>query len=117
MEDRIFRKYDIRGIFGKDLNPEIAEHIGRAFALYLMEQRPGEGLKVSIGRDVRMSSGALRDAVIRGIISSGIDVVDIGECPTPLQYFSLYHLNVDGGIMITGSHNPPEYNGFKLSVG
>jgi phosphomannomutase/phosphoglucomutase len=117
MEDRIFRKYDIRGIFGKDLNPEIAEHIGRAFALYLMEQRPGEGLKVSIGRDVRMSSGALRDAVIRGIISSGIDVVDIGECPTPLQYFSLYHLNLDGGIMITGSHNPPEYNGFKLSIG
>ncbi|MEE9591424.1 MAG: phosphomannomutase/phosphoglucomutase, partial [Thermodesulfobacteriota bacterium] len=117
MEDRIFRKYDIRGIFGKDLNPEIAEHIGRAFALYLMEQRLGEGLKVSIGRDVRMSSDALRDAVIRGVISSGIDVVDIGECPTPLQYFSLYHLNVDGGIMITGSHNPPEYNGFKLSVG
>ena len=73
--------------------------------------------KVSVGRDVRLSSVALSDALIKGILSTGIDVIDIGECPTPLQYFSMFHLNLDGGIMITGSHNPPEFNGFKISVG
>jgi len=117
----IFRQYDIRGIFNKDLTTEVAEAIGRAYGLYLLQQlkelnklnKP----KVSIGRDVRLSSSALRDALIKGIISTGVDVVDIGECPTPLQYFSLYHLALDGGIMITGSHNPPEFNGFKISIG
>src|SRR3989337_2334620 len=74
-----------------------------------------ERFKISGGRDVRLRSVALSDALIKGILSTGIDVIDIGECPTPLQYFSMFHLNLDGGIMITGSHNPPEFNGFKIS--
>lgn len=114
----IFRQYDIRGIFGKDLTIEVAEVIGRAYGLYLLQHlKKLNKPKVSIGRDVRLSSAILRDALIKGIISTGIDVIDIGECPTPLQYFSIFHLNLDGGIMITGSHNPPEFNGFKISIG
>ena len=113
----IFRQYDIRGIYNRDLTPEIARSIGAAYGIYLSQQKPEQALKVSIGRDVRLSSYALKDALIKGVISTGVDVVDIGECPTPLQYFSLYHLALDGGIMITGSHNPPEFNGFKISVG
>ncbi len=118
MEDRIFRQYDIRGIFGKDLTVDMAERIGRGYATYLRQKRePHLRLKVSVGNDVRLSSHPLKESLIKGIASSGADVIDIGDCPTPLQYFSLYHLKLDGGIMITGSHNPPEYNGFKVSVG
>ena len=118
----IFRQYDIRGIFNKDLTTEIARAIGAAYGVYLLKEARGKrqetrGLKISVGRDVRLSSVALSDALIKGILSTGIDVIDIGECPTPLQYFSMFHLNLDGGIMITGSHNPPEFNGFKISVG
>ncbi|MBI5187513.1 MAG: phosphomannomutase/phosphoglucomutase [Nitrospirae bacterium] len=113
----IFRQYDIRGIWGKDLTEEVIEKIGRAFAVYLRDILKKEKIKVSIGRDVRLSSPAILEALSHGLLVSGIDVVDIGVCPTPLQYFSLFHLPVDGGVMITGSHNPPEFNGMKLSVG
>ena len=113
----IFRQYDIRGIFNKDLTPQAAYAIGAAYGAYLLRLKGSKGLRVSVGRDVRLSSPILRDALIEGILSTGIDVIDIGECPTPLQYFSLFHLNLDGGIMITGSHNPPEFNGFKISIG
>ena len=118
----IFRQYDIRGIFNKDLTTEIAMAIGAAYGVYLLKEarckmQEARRFKVSVGRDVRLSSVALSDALIKGILSTGIDVIDIGECPTPLQYFSMFHLNLDGGIMITGSHNPPEFNGFKISIG
>lgn len=115
----IFRQYDIRGIFNKDLTADVAQAIGAAYGVCLNSKIKARNskLKVSVGRDVRLSSNVLRDALIQGIISTGIDVIDIGECPTPLQYFSIYHLNLDGGIMITGSHNPPEFNGFKITVG
>jgi len=113
----IFRQYDIRGIWGKDLTEEVVEKIGRAFAVYLRYILKKEQIKLSIGRDIRLSSTALFSALSQGLLSSGIDIVDIGVCPTPLQYFSLYHLPVDGGVMITGSHNPPEFNGLKISVG
>jgi phosphomannomutase/phosphoglucomutase len=116
--DNIFRQYDIRGIVGEDLTIQVAEGIGRALAAYLFKEFPDKKrMKISIGRDVRTSSADLRDALISGLTSSGIDCVDIGECPTPLQYYSIHTLDLDGGIMITGSHNPPEYNGFKLSAG
>ncbi|MBI5887623.1 MAG: phosphomannomutase/phosphoglucomutase [Deltaproteobacteria bacterium] len=114
----IFREYDIRGEYGKDLTPETAELIGRAYAVYV--RKTGllkDPITVSVGRDVRLSSGALRDALIKGLAESGVNCIDIGECPTPLQYFSMHMLDVDGGVMITGSHNPPEYNGFKVSIG
>ena len=114
--EHIFRQYDIRGIAGKELTEDFAFSLGRAFSRLLKEKNP-DAKRVSVGRDVRLSSSALKEAVLEGISSSGIDVVDIGVCPTPLQYFSIFHLHLDGGIMVTGSHNPPEFNGFKLSIG
>lgn len=111
---RIFRQYDVRGIVGRDLTADVARALGRAYAAYLGEERRGA---VAVGRDNRPSGSTLRDALVDGLTSSGRDVVDIGVVPTPLLYWSLHHVKVAGGIQITGSHNPPEYNGFKLSVG
>ncbi|NOX19767.1 MAG: phosphomannomutase/phosphoglucomutase [Nitrospirae bacterium] len=113
---RIFREYDIRGEMEKELTPEFAYQLGRAFSQALKEKNPA-AQRVSVGRDARLSSPELAEQIIKGILDSGVNVIDIGLCPTPLQYFSLYHLDLDGGIMVTGSHNPPEYNGFKLSIG
>jgi len=112
----IFREYDIRGIAGEDLTVEMSLLIGKAFGLLLKELNPN-AKHISVGRDVRLSSNDLATGIINGISSMGLDIYDIGICPTPLQYFSLYNLKLDGGIMVTGSHNPPEYNGFKISMG
>jgi phosphomannomutase/phosphoglucomutase len=110
----LFREYDIRGIVGQELTEEVAERIGRAFATLAGQK----GMKaVSVGRDGRASSPALRDRLVRGLTAGGLSVLDIGVCPTPVLYFSLFNLSVDGGVMITGSHNASEYNGFKLCVG
>jgi phosphomannomutase/phosphoglucomutase len=110
----LFREYDIRGIVGQELTESVAERIERAFATIGREK----GLKtVSVGRDGRESSPVLRDSLVRGLTEGGLNVVDIGVCPTPVLYFSLFQLPVDGGVMITGSHNASEYNGFKLCVG
>jgi phosphomannomutase/phosphoglucomutase len=110
----IFRQYDIRGIVDKDLTTEAARAIGFAYAAYMAEHAISGA--VAVGRDNRPSGGALRDALVDGLTSSGVDVIDIGVVPTPLNYWALHHLPVVGGIQITGSHNPPEYNGFKLSL-
>jgi phosphomannomutase/phosphoglucomutase len=117
IDSTIFRQYDIRGIWGKDLTAGVAELIGKAFGTHIIRTLGKQSATLTVGRDVRLSSGPISGNLIRGLLSTGADVVDIGECPTPVQYFSLYHLAADGGIMITGSHNPPEYNGFKMSVG
>jgi len=110
----IFREYDVRGIYGKDLTLEAAELIGRGFGTYAK----GKGVKkITLGRDVRLSSNALHDSIIKGLIEAGMEIIDVGVCPTPLLYFSIHHLKADGGVMITGSHNPPEFNGFKLAIG
>ncbi|GAC1652337.1 MAG: phosphomannomutase/phosphoglucomutase [Gemmatimonadaceae bacterium] len=111
----IFRQYDVRGIVDKDLTVEVAFELGRAYAAYLAER--GIAGRIAVGRDNRPSGTALRDALVRALLECGFDVVDVGIVPTPLLYWSLHHLSVVGGIQITGSHNPPEYNGFKLSVG
>lgn len=111
----IFRQYDIRGIVGQDLTLEAAEAIGRAYAVLLAER--GIVGAVAVGRDNRPSGEGLRDALVRGLTESGVDVIDVGVVPTPLLYWSLHHLPVVAGIQITGSHNPPEYNGFKCCVG
>ncbi len=113
----IFRQYDIRGVWKEDLTEETAGLIGKAFASYLLRNINKDKARITVGRDVRLHSSVIRDNLINGLNSSGIDVIDIGICPTPLQYYSLFKLPVDGGIMITGSHNPPEFNGFKLSIG
>ena len=111
----IFRQYDIRGIVDRDLTTEAATGIGRAYATLLVSR--GINGAVAVGRDNRPSGGRLRDALVDGLTSAGASVVDIGVVPTPMLYWSLHHLPVVGGIQITGSHNPPEYNGFKLCVG
>ena len=100
----IFREYDIRGIADKDLADEAVKLIGKGYGTLLSRQQAtGNRQKVAVGRDVRLSSKRLRDALIDGITSAGIDVLDVGECPTPLLYFAVYTQGVDGGIMITGS--------------
>ena len=111
----IFRQYDVRGIVGRDLTVDVAYGIGRGYAAYLA----GKGISgaVAVGRDNRPSGDALRDALVRGLTECGVDVVDVGVVPTPLLYWTLHHEPVVGGIQITGSHNPPEYNGFKMCVG
>ena len=112
---QIFREYDIRGIAGKDLTEDVVERVGKAYGVYLGRKKKHN--TVVIGRDGRLSSKGFSTALIDGITSCGINVIDIGEVPTPLVYFGLFNLPVDGGIMITGSHNPKEYNGMKVAVG
>jgi phosphomannomutase/phosphoglucomutase len=111
----IFRQYDVRGIVGQDLTEEVAYGVGRGYASLLAAR--GINGAVAVGRDNRPSGAALRDALVRGLTECGVDVVDIGVVPTPLLYWSLHHEPVVGGIQITGSHNPPEYNGFKMCLG
>jgi phosphomannomutase/phosphoglucomutase len=112
--EKIFREYDIRGVVGQDLTPDLAEQIGKAFGTTLRRKSLHQ---IAVGRDGRESSPLLRQRLIDGVTSTGIGVTDIGVCPTPLLYFALFNLPVDGGAMITASHNPSEYNGFKLCVG
>jgi phosphomannomutase/phosphoglucomutase len=111
----IFRQYDVRGIVGRDLTPGVARAIGQGFAALLAAR--GIAGTVAVGRDNRPSGGALRDAMVEGLTGCGVNVVDVGVVPTPLLYWALNHEAVVAGIQITGSHNPPEYNGFKLCVG
>lgn len=110
----IFREYDIRGVVREDLTDEVVYNLGRAVGTYY---RRHDVDRVSLGRDGRESSPHLRDILSRGLIETGCSVIDIGMVPTPLLYFSFFHLDVGGGVMITGSHNPPEYNGFKIGLG
>ncbi len=111
---QIFREYDIRGIVGKDLTLEIVKILGKGFGTYIRQA----GYKsLIVGRDGRISSESFKDSLIKGLTSTGCDVIDIGICPTPVYYFSIFHFDKDGGMMVTGSHNPPEFNGFKVSVG
>ena len=104
--DHIFRAYDIRGIYGEDLTEEVAAKIGAAFGKLL------EGKTFVVGRDVRVSGEKLTDALISGLINNS-DVTDVGVLPTPLLYFASNILRKDAGIMVTASHNPPQWNGFK----
>jgi len=111
----IFRQYDIRGVVDRDLTPTAVRSVGSAFAA-LMAERGVRGA-VAVGRDNRPSGTRLRDALVEGLTRGGVDVVDIGTVPTPVLYWGLHHAGVVGGIQVTGSHNPPEYNGLKLSLG
>ena len=111
---QIFREYDIRGIVGKDLTPASVTSIGKAIGTYI---RRGNGTNMVLGRDVRSSSVEFCNILAKALNSTGCNVIDIGMVPTPVLYFALHHFNADGGVMITGSHNPPEFNGFKISQG
>jgi len=104
----VFKAYDVRGVYPEELDEELAYRIGRAFALYL---RPRH---VVVGRDMRISSPALAEAIIRGLLDQGVDVTNVGLVSTDALYFAVGKYRFDGGVMVTASHNPPEYNGFKL---
>jgi phosphomannomutase / phosphoglucomutase len=110
----IFREYDIRGIAGKDLTEETVELLGNGIGT-LMWRRGCR--RITLGRDCRPSSDPFRNALVEGLVATGLSVTDIGVMPTPLLYYSIFKLEADGGIMITGSHNPAEYNGFKTCIG
>ncbi len=118
----IFREYDIRGIADKELPDELSRDLGQHLAqdfrrVASARKEKRERPLVSVGRDCRLSSPRLATAMIDGLTSAGIDVLDLGVCPTPLSYFSVFHFDLDGSVMITGSHNPAEFNGFKTCVG
>ena len=114
MNPDIFREYDIRGIAGKDLNEGDVEKIGRGVGTFLRRH----GCRtVAVGRDCRLTSDTYTERLIEGLRGVGCDVTDIGVCPTPVLYFSIRHFNQDGGVMVTASHNPAPYNGFKLCIG
>ena len=114
LKPTIFREYDIRGVADSELLSTDVEQLGRGLGSYLKRKA---GRKINVGRDCRLSSTRLRDALVKGLLASGCDVTDIGVVPTPVLYYSAQKLEADGAIMITGSHNPPEYNGFKTVCG
>ncbi len=114
MNQKIFREYDIRAIVDKEITDADVSLLGRALGAYFLENNAE---KITLGRDVRLSSDHYRDLLLEGLLSTGIDVIDCGVCTTPILYFSVFHLQAQGGVMITASHNPPEYNGFKVVLG
>ena len=111
----IFREYDIRGLVDTELTPEVCEGVGRAYSTMAYQQLSRSPC-VAVGRDNRPSSPALAEGLIRGLNSSGADVIDIGTVPTPSLYWAEKTLPTDGGIQITGSHNPPQWNGIKMTL-
>jgi len=117
IDKTIFRMYDIRGQVDKNFSPEVVNTIGKAYAVYIKDKLQKDNITVSVGRDIRLHSEKLSKFLIDGLLSQGINVINIGVCPTPVLYFSLFNLPIDGGIMITGSHNPPEFNGMKVCIG
>ena len=114
LKPTVFREYDIRGVADIEFPDEGITLLGQAIGT-LLERRAGR--KITLGRDTRLSSPRLRDALIRGLVASGCEVTDIGVVPTPVLYYSVFHLAAAGGVMITGSHNPSEFNGFKVVCG
>ena len=117
MTPTIFREYDIRGIAGEEFDAEFAWALGRAFGSRIRNLHPDRDVSLTVGRDCRLTSDEYAEALIRGLTECGVHVLDMGQCPTPLMYFSLFHFPVDGGIEVTASHNASEYNGFKMCVG
>ncbi len=109
----IFREYDIRGKVEEDFPPDVVENLGRGFGTFV--KRAG-GQEIALSGDVRLTTPMLLDHFKKGVLSTGIDVINIGILPTPVNYFSMFELDVSGAVQITGSHNPPEFNGFKMSL-
>jgi len=114
MDPKVFREYDVRGIVGEDLTADFAYDLGRSIGTYGIDR----GVRtMTLGRDCRLSSESYGQALLSGLISTGIHVTDVGLCATPMLYFSIRAFKTDGGVMVTGSHNPPEFNGFKICIG
>ncbi len=110
----IFREYDIRGIVGKDITKDEVRLLGQGIGTFMNKNG---SRKLTVGRDCRLSSDDFAEKLIEGLVATGCQVTDIGICPTPVLYFSIQSLKQDGGVMITASHNPKEYNGFKICLG
>lgn len=118
MKPVIFREYDIRGVFNRDFDLAFAEELGQAYVTFALRAQKKTPLKVAIGHDARLSSPSIAQALVRGLTKSGANVVELGLITSPISYFATFHIpDLSGAIMVTGSHNPPDYNGFKISVG
>src|SRR4051812_26902727 len=117
MTSHIFREYDIRGVADRDLTPEIARGVGRGLGTLLRGPEGSPPLRIAVGRDCRVSGPRIVADVVAGLKQAGAHVIDVGEGPTPMLYFAVHHLHADGGIMVTGSHNPGDENGFKMMKG
>lgn len=113
----IFREYDIRGVYNEQFDLEFAHNLGRAFGTYVFNKTGKKNLRLSIGYDARQSSVAIVEKLSQGMKECGAEVFILGLVTTPVCYYSTFQLDLDGAIMVTGSHNPPEYNGFKVSLG
>ncbi len=114
MNPEIFREYDVRGVVDVDLTPIVVERMGRGIGSMILQE---QGADVIVGRDCRLSSPWIHEGLVRGLVASGARVRSVGVCPTPVLYFALHQLDAAGGVMITGSHNPPDFNGFKICIG
>jgi len=108
----MFREYDIRGNVAEDFPPDVVVALGKGYGTFVANQG---GREITLSGDIRLTTPSLMEQFKRGVLSTGVDVIDLGLLPTPVNYFSMFHLDVAGAVQITGSHNPPEYNGFKLS--
>ena len=113
MNPYIFREYDIRGVVADDFTDEVVELLGKGIGTYFREK---DAKTISLSGDIRLSTPHLKSILTKGLLSTGIDIIDLGIVPTPVNYYSMYVLPVDGAIQITGSHNPPDMNGFKISL-
>src|SRR5260221_2451978 len=114
----VFREYDIRGVADQELTDDLIRVTGEAFGLALFDHAPWQSsLRVAVGRDCRLSSPRIFEAFCLGLVRAGVDVIDVGIGPTPLLYFGVHHLDTDGGVMITGSHNEGHENGLKMMKG
>ncbi len=114
VDPSIFKAYDIRGIFPGQIDEEVAYKIGRAFARLIKSENAGKQIKIAVARDMRLSSPNLSEKIIEGLVKSGVNVVNIGLASTPTFYFGVAYYGFDAGIQVSASHNPPEYNGFKM---
>ncbi len=117
MHPVIFREYDIRGVYNEQFDDEFAYHLGRAFCSYVFKNTGKKNFRLSLGYDARSSSISLINQLKKAFVESGAEVYMLGLVTSPMSYYSTFDLNLDGGIMVTGSHNPSEYNGFKISFG
>src|SRR5713101_2769500 len=111
LNPHVFRAYDVRGLVGPDINPDVFRQVGRAYATLV---RRNSGRRIAVGQDNRLSSNGLKAGFVDGVRAAGVEVIDIGLSPTPVLYFATAHWKLDGGANITGSHNPIEYNGVKM---
>ena len=114
LDESIFKAYDIRGIYPEQINENLVYKIGRAYSTFLLKENPNKKLNVVVSSDMRLSSPSLREGLIKGIIDSGINVIDINQASTPSFYFTVAYYGYDGGLQVSASHNPKEYNGLKI---